>query len=77
MYTVHSNIRLFVTHGGQTSLQEAVTRGVLTVGIPVFADQRPNMARAVLAGYGLIMDRKNITSLLLIWAIEESIESPK
>jgi len=59
------------------SSQEAVTRGVLPVGIPVFGDQRPNMARAVLAGYGLIMDWKNITSLLLIWAIEESIESPK
>jgi len=59
------------------SLQEAVTRGVPLDGFPVFEDQRPNMARAALAVYGLIMDRKNITSVLLIWAIEESIESPK
>jgi UDP:flavonoid glycosyltransferase YjiC (YdhE family) len=59
------------------SLQEAVSRGVLLVGIPVFADQRPNMARAALAGYRLIIDWKNITNVLLIWAIEELIKSPK
>jgi len=64
-----SNIRLFVTHGGQMSLQEAITRGVPLVGIPVFADQRPNMVRAVLTSYGLIIDWKNSTSVLLIWAI--------
>jgi len=40
------------------SLQEAVTRGVPLDGFPVFEDQRPNMARAALTVYGLIMDRK-------------------
>jgi UDP:flavonoid glycosyltransferase YjiC (YdhE family) len=59
------------------SLQEEITRGVPLDGFLVFEDQRPNMARAVLAGYGVIMDWKNITSVSLILAIEESIESPK
>jgi UDP:flavonoid glycosyltransferase YjiC (YdhE family) len=43
------------------SLQEAITRGEPLVGIPVFAVQSVNMARAVLAGYGLIIDCKIMT----------------
>jgi glucuronosyltransferase len=59
------------------SLQEAITRAVPLVGIPVFADQRLNMARAVLVGYGFIIDFRNITIELLNWAIQEAVESLK
>jgi UDP:flavonoid glycosyltransferase YjiC (YdhE family) len=47
------------------------------VGIPIYADQKRNMARAVLAGYGLKMNFNNITTESLTWAIQEAIESPK
>jgi glucuronosyltransferase len=73
----HPNIRLFITHGGQFSLLEAITRGVPVVGIPVFTDQKANMVLAVLAGYGLLIDFNNITTESLTWAIQEVIESPK
>jgi len=43
---------------------KAITRAVPIVGIPVFADQWLNMARGVLAGYGIIIDFRNITSEL-------------
>jgi len=56
---------------------EAIIRGVPVVGIPVFFDQRRNMARAVLEGYGLVVDFNNITTESLTWAIQEAIESPK
>ena len=56
---------------------EAITRGVPLVGIPVFFDQRLNMARAVSAGHGLLIDFNNITTESLTWAIQEAIESPK
>ena len=59
------------------SSTEAITRGVPVVGIPVFADQRRNMAHAVSAGYGLVIDFSNITIESLTWAIQEVIESPK
>jgi len=59
------------------SLLEAITRGVPVVGIPVFADQRGNIARAVLAGYGLLIDFNNITTESLTWAIQEALKSPK
>jgi glucuronosyltransferase len=73
----HPNIRLFITHGGQMSSLEAITRGVPVVGIPIFADQRKNVARAVSAGYGLLIDFNNITTDSLTWAIQEAIETPK
>jgi len=56
---------------------EAITNGVPLVGIPVFFDQRKNMARAVVEGYGLAIDFNNITTESLTWAIQEVIESPK
>jgi len=59
------------------SILEAITRGVPLVGIPIFSDQRINMARAVLAGYGLKISFNNVTTESLIWAIQDVIESPK
>jgi glucuronosyltransferase len=59
------------------STLEAIIRGVPLVGIPVYADQRINVLRAVLRGYGLLIDFNNITTESLIWAIQEIIESPK
>jgi UDP:flavonoid glycosyltransferase YjiC (YdhE family) len=47
------------------------------VGIPVFADQKENIARVVLEGYGLRIDFNNITTGSLTWAIQEAIKSPK
>jgi glucuronosyltransferase len=59
------------------STLEAITRGVPVIGIPVYADQKRSMARAVLGGYGILIDFNNITTESLTWAIQEAIESPK
>jgi len=59
------------------SLLESVTRGIPLVGIPIFFDQKLNMARAVLEGYGIKINFNNITTESLTWAIQEAIESPK
>ena len=49
-------------HMAADKYTKAITRAVPIAGIPVFADQRLNMARGVLAGYGIIIDFRNITS---------------
>jgi glucuronosyltransferase len=73
----HPNIRLFITHGGMMSSLEAITWGVPLVGIPVFGDQRRNVARAVMGGYGILIDFNNISTESLTWAIQEATETPK
>jgi glucuronosyltransferase len=76
-HAAHPNVRLFITHGGLLSTLEAVDRGVPLIGIPVYADQFLNIARAVSSGYGIQIDLNNVTSESLTWAIGEIIESPK
>ncbi|XP_021912896.1 uncharacterized protein LOC110826504 [Zootermopsis nevadensis] len=71
----HRNIRLFMTHGGLLSTQEALNRGVPMVGIPVFGDQTLNMARAKSAGYGVMLSFHNITTESVTWALKEVLEN--
>ncbi|KAJ9601561.1 hypothetical protein L9F63_000304, partial [Diploptera punctata] len=72
----HPNVRMFITHGGLLSTQEAVTRGVPVVNIPVFADQYLNANRAVLAGYGARLDFTNITEEYLLQTINQVLNNP-
>ncbi|CAL8094095.1 unnamed protein product [Orchesella dallaii] len=49
----HPNIKLFMTHGGLLSVQEAVYHGVPLLGLPVFGDQDINIAQAENSGFAL------------------------
>jgi glucuronosyltransferase len=73
----HPNIRLFITHGGLLSTQEAVHRGVPLLGIPIFGDHHLNMHKVVTAGYGLVIRLDNVTMESLLWGIREMIDNPK
>jgi glucuronosyltransferase len=59
------------------STQETIFHGVPVVGIPIFGDQRLNMARAVSAGYGVQLEYDNITAESLRWAVNEVLENPR
>ena len=41
----HPNLKVFVTHGGLLSVQEALYHKTPLVGIPLGNDQRPNLLR--------------------------------
>ncbi|XP_071512624.1 UDP-glycosyltransferase UGT5-like isoform X2 [Panulirus ornatus] len=45
-------LRLFVTHGGRMSIQEAMYHGVPLLGLPVFMDQRYNLREVERIGLG-------------------------
>ncbi|XP_049943024.1 UDP-glycosyltransferase UGT5-like isoform X3 [Schistocerca serialis cubense] len=73
----HKNVRVFITHGGLLSTQEATARGVPLVGIPVFGDQLLNMAQAQRQGYAITLAISNITEASLSWALNEVLNIPR
>jgi glucuronosyltransferase len=73
----HPNLKLFITHGGLLSKQEAVHRGVPMVGIPVYGDQAFNMAKVVSSGLGIVLEFQNVTTESILWAILEVLENPR
>ena len=70
-------MRLFITHGGLLSTQEAVHRGVPLVGIPIYGDQRVNLARIVFSGIGIRLDYENITTESVTWALNEVLNNQR
>jgi UDP:flavonoid glycosyltransferase YjiC (YdhE family) len=49
-------MRLFITHCGVSSTQEAAYIGVPIIGLPVFGDQWHNCAKFVKEGAGIVLD---------------------
>jgi len=76
-HLAHPNIRLFITHCGLLSTQEAVDRGVPLIGIPIHADQHYNLARMVSLGVGIQLDYENITTESVTWALNEGLNNPR
>jgi glucuronosyltransferase len=58
-------------------MQETVSRGVPIVGIPVYGDQALNVIRRVSAGFGTLLDLRNITTGSVTWAIKKVLENPR
>lgn len=73
----HKNVKLFISHGGLLSLQEAVYHGVPVLGIPLFGDQRVNLIRAEAKGYAMKLLFHNVTEESLFWAINEVLTQQK
>ena len=57
----HPNLKVFVTHGGLLSTQEALYHGVPLVGVPINGDQMANMMRAERHGYAIPLSLKTMT----------------
>ncbi|XP_063922007.1 UDP-glycosyltransferase UGT5-like isoform X2 [Zophobas morio] len=72
----HPNIKLFITHGGLLSTEEAIFNGVPMVGIPVFADQRINMARAKSNGVASVVSFSKLSEETLFEAVNETLKNP-
>jgi len=58
--------RLFITHGGLLSVQEAVFHGVPLLGIPLFADQDGNLEQAFHRGFSLTLEFQDISEELVM-----------
>lgn len=73
----HPKVKLFITHGGLLGSTEAIYNGVPIIGIPIFGDQRLNVARAVKAGWGIGLNYNNLTEASISWTINHVLSNPK
>jgi glucuronosyltransferase len=73
----HPNLRLFITHGGMMSTQEAVYHGVPIVGIPFFADQHINIHKAVVRGVGENLPFTTLSVDSVLKAIRKILSAPR
>ena len=75
--TAHPRIRLFVSHGGLNSIMEAIQHGVPIVGLPIFADQPPNMVRVEAKKFGVYIHFKQIKAETLALRMKQVIEDKR
>ncbi|XP_066260199.1 uncharacterized protein [Euwallacea similis] len=73
----HSNIKLFITQGGLQSMQESLHANKPMIGIPFFGDQFGNINRMVQLGYGLKINKYNITEHSIRETVTEIMSNPK
>ncbi|XP_004698415.1 UDP-glucuronosyltransferase 3A2 [Echinops telfairi] len=73
----HPSIRLFVTHGGQNSIMEAIQHGVPVVGIPLFGDQPENLVRVEAKHLGVTMSLKQLKAETLARKMKQVMEDKR
>uniref|UniRef100_A0A7I4Z768 UDP-glucuronosyltransferase n=1 Tax=Haemonchus contortus TaxID=6289 RepID=A0A7I4Z768_HAECO len=62
-------VKLFITHAGMNSIQEALLFGVPMVTVPLFADQYTNAAVAEERGFSVTLNKLSLSSEDIIKAI--------
>ncbi|XP_001848192.2 UDP-glucosyltransferase 2 [Culex quinquefasciatus] len=67
----HPNLKLFITHSGLLSTQEAIWHGVPIIGFPVFADQHKNINYCVQMGVAKKLSISKIKSNDLVTAVQQ------
>jgi len=69
--------RLFITHEGLLSNQEAVFHKVPLIVIPILWDQPFNAQKIHNDGYGILLEWNNLSEEVLFYAIQEILNNSK
>jgi len=72
----HRNVKLFITHGGHMSMEEAIDRAVPMLVMPLMFDQGANAAEMVNKQVAVALDLNQLTERALAEAIDE-VTKPK
>ncbi|KAG5679792.1 hypothetical protein PVAND_009330 [Polypedilum vanderplanki] len=70
----HPYIKLFITQGGQQSMEEAIDRAVPMIVIPFIPEQHVNAKRIVQRNIGMFLDLNEITEEILKKSIDEMLK---
>lgn len=70
----HPNIKLFITHGGMSSIQESIDRTVPMILIPLAFNQHFNSRLMEAKEVGFTLDFSKLTENLLVSAINEVLQ---
>lgn len=77
LFSGHSNIKAFLSHGGLNSIFETMYHGVPVVGIPLFGDHYDTMTRVQAKGMGILLNWKTVTENELYEALVKVINDPR
>ncbi|XP_067292890.1 UDP glucuronosyltransferase 5 family, polypeptide A5 [Pseudorasbora parva] len=72
----HPQTKVFITHGGTNSIQEAIYHGVPIVGLPIVFDQADNLSRMKARGTAKLVDIAELNREMLLQALQEVLHKP-
>ncbi|KAF2893151.1 hypothetical protein ILUMI_13022 [Ignelater luminosus] len=72
----HPNTKLFISHGGALSTQEAIYHGVPVVTIPFIIDQYISSHRFAAKKFGRHLDHHNLTTENVYDTVKDVLENP-
>ncbi|XP_068083275.1 UDP-glycosyltransferase UGT5-like [Anabrus simplex] len=72
----HPNVKLFITHSGLLSTQEAIYHGVPVVGMPFLADQFVNIRKSIARGVGEMVDYNTLTKDSFLATVRKVLYTP-
>jgi len=73
----HKNVKLFMSHGGLFSTEEAAYHGVPILSIPIFGDQDVNAKISEEKGFGVTVEIVDLTEDQLETVIKKMLSDPK
>lgn len=73
----HKNIKVFISHGGNSGALEAVHFGVPLIGIPLFYDQYRNILSFVKRGVAVLLDMNDLTKDNILSSIKTVIDDKR
>ena len=73
----HENIRLFISHCGKGSVNEAKYHGVPILALPVFGDQMPNALQIEQEGWAKVINLAEFDEDIALKAIKDLLENPQ
>ncbi|XP_063606320.1 UDP-glycosyltransferase UGT5-like [Penaeus indicus] len=73
----HPNVKVFISHAGLLSTQEAAYHATPVLALPITADQPRNADQIRDNGFGLVLEWEEITVDLVLEALRELIDNPR